>query len=78
MLNGRETLKKEIQMGSYVPSGLGMYNRSHPGNSFNVPEGEGDVVKQSIWTGTTKRGDSSDTMGTRQIQIDRKVVVSNM
>jgi hypothetical protein len=82
MLNGRETLKKEIQMGSYTPSGLGTYNRTHPGNSFNVPGGEADreadVVKQGIWMGTIKREDSADTIGTTQIQADQRVVVSNM
>jgi hypothetical protein len=78
MLNGRETLKKEFQMKSHARPGLGTYNE------FNVSkkevDGEADAIEahQSAWMDTIKRGNPINTMGIAQIQVDRRVMMSNM
>ena len=84
MLNGRERLREEYRARSYIASGLGTHNRTHPDNTFHLSKRGGDVeavameAKQSMWMDTIQRGDSADKMGVAQIQVDRRIVVSDL
>lgn len=83
MLNGRENLKKELEIKSIVTSVFGIDNPTQLDNPFNVPrkgsDGETAVaVPPSIWVKTTKGRKSGDTFEIAQIQVDRRVEVSDI
>ena len=84
MLNGRERLREEYRARSYVASGLGTHNHTHPDNTFHLSKRRGDVegdvvgTQRSVWMDTTQRGDSADKIGIAQIQVDRRIVVSDL
>ena len=67
---------------SIVASGLGSHNRTHPENSFQLSKRGANVevnaieTQQSMWMDTIQRGNSADKMG--QIQVDRRIVVSDL
>ena len=80
MLNGREGLKEELQMKSIVESGFEAYNH----NSFRVSKKETDVesdatgAPSSVWMETIRGSKTPDAFGSAHIQVDRKVVVSDI
>jgi len=83
MLNGREALKDELQMKSFSMSGFGTQNPTHLDHALRssrkAPDGESEIeIPQSVWISTIKGGKSVDTLGITQIQIDQKVVVSDI
>jgi len=83
MLNGREALKDELQMKSFSMSGFGTQNPTHLDHALRssrkVPDGESEIeIPQSVWISTIKGEKSMDTLGITQIQIDQKVVVSDI
>ncbi|KAF9649356.1 hypothetical protein BDM02DRAFT_3186381 [Thelephora ganbajun] len=83
MLNGRDMLKRELQRKSIITSGFGTHNQTRLGNTFQVSKKESDresgiEVPQSVWMDTFKGGNSVDTLGAARIQVDQKVVVSNI
>jgi len=78
MLNGRGALKDELQMKSFATS---EYNRTRLDNVFRVSkkgtDGETGIdVPQSVWVDT--RGRSVDMLGITKIQVDQRVVVSDI
>jgi len=83
MLNGREALKKELRFKSIVMSASGAYDPAHLDNSFHVPMkvARGDVgeleVPPSVWM-NTKAGNTTESLGVAQIQVNRKVMVSDI
>lgn len=84
VLNGRERLREEYRAKSYVASGLGTHNRTHPDNAFHLSKRGGDAeadameAQQTVWMDTIQRGDSADKMGIAQIQVDRRILVSDL
>jgi len=80
MLNAREGLKEELQMKSIVTSGFEAYNH----NTFRVSKKEADEdseateVPPSVWMETIKGRKSADLLEAARIQVDRKVVVSDI
>lgn len=80
MLHGRENLKKELEIKSFVTAAFGTDNRNDPFHPSRK-ESNGDTaiaVPQSIWMNTFKGGKSGDTFEMAQIQVDKKVVVSDI
>jgi len=83
MLNGRESLKAELQMKSFSASCLGTHGPTHLDGAFRLSKKGTDresqiEVPQSVWISTIKGGKSMDTVGIAQIQVDQKVVVSEI
>ena len=80
MLNGREGLKEELQMKSIVTSGFEAYNHS----GFRVSKKDADVesdatgAPSSVWMETIRGSKTPDAFGSAQIQVDQKVVVSEV
>ena len=81
MLNGREKLKKELERKSYTTSSaLETYNHTRPDDVFHASrKGAGAIeVPQSVQMDKIRGGKSLDTPGIMQIQVGKRVVVSNM
>jgi len=83
MLNGRETLREEFPMKFIVASGLGSRNHDNPENISYVsregPNGEYDATElPPSWMNTIKGRNSADALRIAQIQVDQKIVVSNI
>lgn len=81
MLHAREHLKKELEIKSIVTCAFGPYNDSQLDDPFNAPRKGSDgetAVAQSIWMNTIKGENSGDTFGIAQIQVDKRVVVSDI
>lgn len=83
MLHGRENLKKELEIKSIVTCAFGSVNSIQLANPFNVPRKESDGetavgIPPSLWVNTIKGRRSGDTFGIAQIQVDKKVVVSDI
>jgi len=85
MLNGREALKDELRIRCFSISGLGSYDPTKLDSSFRTSrlskkgsDCSTDVeVPQSVWMDATKGGKSADTLGIGQIQVEKKIVVSD-
>lgn len=84
MLNGRDKLRREYQARSFIASGLESYNRSDLEHAFPVPkkgtdrESDAAGAPQSMWMDVIKQGSPTDSRGVAQIQVDQRVVVSNI
>lgn len=83
MLHGRENLKKELEVKSIVTSAFGTDIGTRLDNPFHTQrkgsDGETAVeVPQGIWMNTIKGGKSRDPFGIAQIQVDQRVVVSDI
>ena len=79
MLNGRETLREELQMKFIAKSDFGSYNHTNQ-SSFHVamegPSGESDVtdIPTSMWMDTVRGVSSADALRATQIQVEQRVV----
>jgi len=83
MLNGRETLREELPTKFFVASGLGSRNHADPENiSYVLREGpDGGYNATEVppsWMNTVNGKNSADALRIAQIQVDQKVMVSNI
>ena len=83
MLNGREGLKKELEIKSIAASGFGTYNHTRLDGAFRISKGtdveaDGIEITKGVWMETVQGGNSAEALGVTQIQVDHKVVVSEM
>ena len=83
MLHGRENLRGELEVKSIATCAFGTDNAIQLDNPFNVSRKESDGstavgIPPSIWVNTVKGRRSGDTFGIAQIQVDKKVVVSDI
>ena len=85
MLNARNALKRELDMKSFITSGgLGTFHRTPQDNVIYVSKKGGDEepnaieIPQRVWMDTIKGGNSLEALGIAQIQVDQRVVVSNI
>jgi len=83
MLNGREHLKKELGTKSIITSVFKTDDSTRLDNSFHAPRKGSDVetsieAPQNFWMNTLKGGKSGDKFGIAQIQVDKRVEVSDI
>ena len=87
MLHGREGLKKELGVKSVAVSAFETSNHTHLDNPFHASkvsrkgineDPDGIEASQSVWMDTIKGRNPVDAFEVAQIQVDRKVVVSDI
>jgi len=84
MLSGRDGLKKELEIKSIITSVFGVDDRTHLGNPFSVTrkgsDGETGTIQvpENVWVNTIKGRRSVEKIGIARIQVDQKVVVSDI
>jgi len=84
MLHAREGLKKELEMKSIVTSVLEIGNSNQANEPFSsstkAADEETDTIKfaRGIWMGPIKGSKTVDTPGIARIQVDQRVIVSDI
>lgn len=84
MLNGREALKRELEIKSIPTSGFETYSRDHLDNDFHAMEkgvdGNSDATgaPSTVWMDTMSGRNPADTLGIAKVRVDRNVVISAM
>lgn len=84
MLHAREGLKKELEMKSIAVSLLEIDDTNPADDAFRsskkAADEETDVIgiSRGIWLETIKGGESGDTPGIARIQVDQRIIVSDI
>jgi hypothetical protein len=84
MLHAREGLKKELEMKSIMASALEIDDSNHADDAFRssrkAADEEIDVIgiSRGIWLETIKGGKSGETPGVARIQVDQRIIVSDI
>jgi len=84
MLHAREGLKKELEMKSIMASALEIGDSNHADDAFRsskkAADEEVDVIgiSRGIWLETIKGGKSGETPGVARIQVDQRIIVSDI
>ena len=83
MLNGRDGLKKELEIKSIAASGFGTYNHTRLGGAFRISKGtdveaDGIEITKGVWMESAQERNSAEALRVAQIQVNHKVVVSEI
>lgn len=77
MLHGRENLKKELEIKSIIASVLGTEKRAQSDCVFRKSK-KGSDGETVIWMNAVKGVNSGETLEVTQIQVEKRVEVSDI